>query len=856
MKNPLVEHPWSLPASDVMRALGSGNDGLSDGEAKQRLEQDGPNRLPERGRTTKVELVLKQLKSPLIAILLVAAAISFWLNEEVNTIVLLATVVVNVALGFWQENKAEAVLEALKQYTKTHARVRRNGRERDVDAEALVVGDVIRLSAGSRVPADARLIAATSLQVDEAVLTGESLPVGKSPEPTAEATPVAERLSMVFGGTLVAQGLADAVVIATGSQTEFGRIAALVETNHQESTPLQRAVSAFARQATVGLVGLCALLFTLGYASGRDPNEMFFIAVAIAVSAVPEGLPVALTVILASGVERLARHRGVVRKLLAAETLGSTSLILTDKTGTLTQAKMSLTDVHPIRQEDGEAERVLRHALLATDVTIENPSEAPDQWKLLGKSMETSLVRDAVSRGQFLTELMEKHPLIERLPFNSEKKYGGTIVESKDGPRITLLGAPDILIHLCDLSEQERKALLASIEARTSSGERLLGVVTKDAGVNALYDKSDFTFEGWLAFRDPLRPGVPEAIRRIGESGVRTAMVTGDHPGTAASIARTLGLINGRGQILTGSGLDALDDVALLKRLPDTTVFARTTPEHKLRLVKLYQAMGEVVAVTGDGVNDAPALRAADVGVAVGSGTDAAKAAADLVILDDDYGTIVTAVEEGRRILDNIRKALSYLLSNAFAELVLIAGAIVFGLPLPLTAIQILFVNFFTDSFPAVAYAFEHIQDSDRRLPRHAGKLLDRRARIIVFVIGLFSSLSLFFIYTRLIAMAYDIRVIHTFIFMAFGTYTMFVSLSLRSLRKPLWSYGPLGNKPLIASVCIGLGLMIAAIYLPWLNVALGTMPLEWPWLVGVLGFGIANVIAVEITKHAFRKME
>ncbi len=848
--------PWSRPIPEVLKEVDSIADGLTQQEAETRLKKDGRNRLPERGRATAVELILKQLQSPLIAILLVAVAISFALNELVNALVLLATVLVNVALGFWQENKAEAVLAALKNYTKTRVRVRRDGVEHEIDADELTVGDVIRLSNGSRVPADARLIKATGLQVDESVLTGESLPVTKTTEPIAENVYIAERTNMVFAGTLVVQGLAHAVVTATDGHTEFGRIAALAGAEERETTPLQRSVAVFAKQATIGLIALCALLFAIGLASGRNPIEMFFIAVAVAVSAVPEGLPVALTVILASGVERLARRRGVVRKLLAAETLGSTSLILTDKTGTLTQAKMSLTDVHPIKREDGEAERVLRHALLAVDVTIENQKDQPEQWKLLGKSMEASLVRDAVTRGQLLPNIQAEHTLIERLPFNSEQKYGGTAVESKDGTRISLLGAPDILIKFCSMSDEERKTLLTAIEARTNSGERLLGVITKDADVSALRDTSGFTFEGWLAFRDPLRPGVADAIRHIAESGVKTSMVTGDHPGTAASVARTLGLINGHGQVMTGMEIDALDDIALLKRLPDTRVFARTTPEQKLRLVRLSQILGEVVAVTGDGVNDAPALKAADVGIAVGSGTDVAKAASDLVILDDDYGTIVHAIEEGRRILDNIRKAMSYLLSDAFSELVLIGGAIIFGLPLPLSAIQILYVNFFSDSFPAVAYAFEQITDSDKRQPRNAGHLLDKRSRSIIVLIGLITSIPLFSIYAWLLWAGYDRQTVQSFLFLAFGTDTLFISLSLRSLRKPLWSYGVLGNKPMAVGVLIGLVLMIGAIYLPWLNGILGTVPLTWPWILGVIGFGAVNILAVEITKRVFRNVE
>lgn len=836
-----VATPWSKSAADVLMGLGKHAGGLSKKEAANRRERDGLNRLPQKDRATKVELILKQLKSPLIAILLVAAAVSFALDEAVNTGVLLATVLVNVALGYWQENKAESVLEALKQYTRTRARVRRDGIEQDVDAEDLVVGDLIRVSPGIRVPADARILACTDLQTDESILTGESLPVSKYPKPVDEQAAVADRTCILFGGTLIVQGIADAVVIATGPRMEFGRIAVLVEGEERETTPLQRAVSLFAKQVTVALLLLCIGLFSISLVSGRPAEEMFFIAVAVAVSAVPEGLPVALTVILASGVERLAKRKGVVRKLLAAETLGSTSLILTDKTGTLTLGHMSLTDVRAL---DGAHEKLLRDAVLATDIVIENPKAKPESWRILGKAMEEALVRGAALRGERLPDLIQNHPIKNRVPFNSMQKYGGVTVEGRD----ILLGAPDALVSMSDIPEEERRDLLAKIDKNTETGARLLGVATRENG--------RLHFSGWLAFRDPLRPGVTDAIKRIRESGVRTIMVTGDHPGTAVFIARALGLIDGHGGVITGLEMDALTDAKLSVKLPSLGVFARTTPEHKLRLVRLYQALGEVVSVTGDGVNDVPALRAADVGVAMGSGTDAAKAASDLVILDDNYRTIVAAIEEGRRILDNIRKALSYLLSNAFSELVLIGGSILVGLPIPITAIQILFVNFFSDSFPAVAYAFEGITDSKHRHPRYSGHLFDQRSSFIVFVIGSLSSVSLFVMYIWLLNASYDESTVRSFIFMAFGTYTLFVSLSLRSLHKPIWSYNLFGNKPLAFGVVVGLILMVCAMYLPWLNGVLGTVPLDWPWVLGVIGFGITNILAVELTKQIYKNVE
>ncbi|MEI7512517.1 MAG: HAD-IC family P-type ATPase [Candidatus Uhrbacteria bacterium] len=833
--------PWSLPVEAIIKTLGKFKDGLTQKEATLRLKIQGRNTLPGRSRATSATLVFKQLKSPLIAILLIAGGVSIALSEYINAGVLFATVFINVALGYWQENKAESVLEALKQYTKTLAHVLRDGIVREIDAEELVTGDVIRLTAGVRVPADARILASTDLQADESVLTGESLPVNKNPSPQNADAPISDRTCMLHGGTLIAQGIADAVVIATGEQMEFGRIALLVS-EKEAPTPLQRSVSIFAKQISFFLLLLCIGLFGIGLWTGHHTEEMFFIAVAVAVSAVPEGLPVALTVILASGVERLAKRKGVVRKLLAAETLGSTSLILTDKTGTLTMGKMSLVDVHALHETD---DQLLQNAILATDIIIENPTEKPERWHILGKAMEEALVRGAATRGQRLPDLMKSNVISKRIPFNSIQKYSGvTINKTKE----IFLGGPDVLILMCTISPQDKSSLLAQIEEQTKTGGRLLGVATRENGT--------MEFSGWLVFRDPLRAGITEAIQRISTSGVRTVMVTGDHPGTALAIAQTLGLINGHGGVITGIEIDQLNDKALMKRLPSLTVFARTTPEHKLRLVKLYQALGEVVAVTGDGVNDAPALRAADVGVAMGSGTDAAKAASDLVILDDKYSTIVIAIEEGRRILDNIRKALSYLLSNAFSELVLIGGSMIFGLPLPLSALQILFVNFFSDSFPAIAYAFEDMSDSNRRHPRYSGNLLDQRSRFIIFVIGSLSSVTLLTMHIWLLNAGFESHIVRSFTFMAFGTYTLFVSLSLRSLHKPIWSYSIIGNIPLAIGVLVGLSLMIGAIYLPWLNTILDTVPLSWPWLLGVLGFGLANIAAIEITKIVYKNIE
>lgn len=852
---------WSLPPERALAELETTNKGLEPHEAERRLRAYGKNVISARRRLNALTIFLSQLKSPLIIILLIGAAISLLLREWINAAVIFATVIVNTGLGFWQENKAETVLEELKTYLKTRVRVRRGGADHERDASELVPGDVIHLTQGDRVPADARLLDANSLEADESVLTGESLPVHKQVKSVDTEAALGERSSMVWSGTLIVQGFAEAVVTATGTRTEFGRIAQLVAGREKEQTPLQKAVASFARVIAVVVVLLSVALFGIGFALGQDPVEMFFISVAIAVSAVPEGLPVALTVILAIGVERLARQKGVVRKLLAAETLGSTSLILTDKTGTLTQADMRLVDVIPYGTDTEERRAMmLREAVLNTDLVVENPEDDPDEWHIIGRAMESSLVRDAGRRGILLPKLLKAYRIVDRQPFDSKKKYGAVLARDGGERRLILMGAPEILLGLADLPDADRERLGRELETRAYGGERLLGLASAAYTQDRIASTGPYAgleFRGFLAFRDPVRPGVKEAIKRIGQAGVKTVIVTGDHKGTAEHVARELGILEGRGLVVTGAELARMDAATLRERLPDIRIYARVTPEQKLMLTRLYRERGEIVAVTGDGVNDAPALQAADVGVAVGSGTEVAKGASDLVILDDNFNTIVLAIEEGRRILDNIRKAIVYLLSNSFNELCLIGGALLFSVPIPLNALQILFVNFFSDSFPAIALGFEKIMDSkSRSTTTGTAVILNPQVRFFIFVLGLATSLLLFVLYYLLLGRGVDPLLARTFIFASFASYTLFVAFALRSLRYSVLSYNPLGNPYLTVGVLIGLGLTAAAVYAPFLQKILGTIALPLPWLAGVLVVGLFNVTLVELAKWMYRKRE
>jgi Ca2+-transporting ATPase len=849
---------WSMAPARAMEVLDSRASGLTDEEAKKRLKEYGRNEITGGRKHSGLRIALSQFKNPLIIILITAGIVTLFLQEWINSGVIFATVLINTALGFWQENKAENILESLKSYLVVHARVKRDGREHDINATELIPGDVIRITQGDRVPADGRVLFTNSLEVDQSVLTGESLPVQKSAKAVAESTALPDQTSMVFSGTLVVQGFADVLVTETGRNTQFGRIAEMVSKRDDQQTPLQKAVRSFAKQASIVLILLTSALFVTGYFLGQDPYEIFFIAVAIAVSAVPEGLPVALTVILAVGVERLAKKKGVVRKLLAAESLGSTSLILTDKTGTLTKADMEVVDVEPYGKELTN-EELLREAVLNTDIVIENPEAEPKEWDMIGRAMEASLVRYAGEKGVSLPKILNKTKVADRLPFNSKQKYSGIIFSTNGQKYLSLMGAPDVLLELTDLPEAEKKRLLKEIDASAESGERLLGIVTKETDQQTFGKDvgGDFRFSGVIAFRDPLRPGVKMSIAGIMKSGVRTVIVTGDHKGTATHVAKELGLIEEDSIILTGAELAQMSDRELKKLLPRVAVFARTTPEQKLRLVKLYQQQGHVVAVTGDGVNDAPALQAADVGVAVGAGTEVAKSASDLVILDNNFMTIVTAIEEGRRILDNIRKAIVYLLSNALDELLLIGGALIFAIPIPLSALQILYVNFFSDSFPAIGLAFEEITDSKKRIEAKGAKIiLNKEVRFLIFVLGLGTSLMLFLIYYFLLQLNHDPELVRTFIFACFASYTLLISFSLRSLKRGLYTYNPVGNLYLTTGVVIGLILTALAVYLPLLQTILGTVALPTSWLLGVIGVGVVNVLFFEVVKWAYKNSQ
>lgn len=862
-----VPTPWALAATDVVRSLNSELRGLASDEAERRLKTFGLNTLAHKRRLNALHIFVRQFSSPLVFILLAAAGLTTILGEWLDTLVILLAIAVNVGLGFYQEFRAENALENLSTYIVERARVIRDKIEMEVESISLVPGDIVRLSYGSRVPADLRLLEANGLLIDESILTGESLPVAKQINPLSEATSLPERTNMAFAGTLAIEGSGLGVVSATDAHTEIGHIAELVETTEREATPLQRALAnlAWFIFAAVGII--VTGIFFLGLSRGESLIDMLLLASAIGVGAIPEALPIALTVILAIGVERLAKKKGVMRSLAAAETLGSATLILTDKTGTLTEADLRLTAIHT-REELAtkesapetlgtlsEKERtILESALSGMAVTIENPEKPHHEWTFAGRPLEVGIVRAAKHHGIDVSHFLQPQPP-PLLAFNSTNKF--SIGRHHKEERFVVIGAPDVLLRRSVMSKDEFLQLETRVNDISAEGKRVLGIARMPLhahhklakGAAHEGDATELEFLGVLVFKDPIRKNVRHALEKIEKLGAEVVMVTGDLKGTALSIAREIGWNIDEGAVLTGDDLKRLSDEELLQHLNRIRIFARVTPEDKQRIARAYKKLGHVVAMTGDGVNDAPTLKAVDIGVALGSGSDVAKDVADLVLLDNNFETIVEAVEEGRRMLGNMRKTFAYLLSDGLSEVFLIGGALLAGLTLPLNPLQIIWVNLFTGSLPALSFAFDSHVDQGRA----KGGIFSREVKILTVGIGTLTSLLLFALYWGLHESGIPIEEARSILFLCFSSYVLVITYSFRSLRRPLLSYPVFSNTMLNGSVAIGMCLIVASVTVPVLRdlFEIAAPPLKLLWIPAA--WLVLNVSIVEVAKWWFR---
>ncbi|MEA2001051.1 MAG: cation-translocating P-type ATPase [Actinomycetota bacterium] len=862
--------------------------GLTGAEAEHRLAEVGPNELVEHGATSPWRIFFSQFTEVMVIVLVVAAAIALAIGDTNDAIVILVIVVLNAALGFVQEYRAERAIQALKMLAVPSVRVRRDdGKIVDVPAGEIVPGDIVLLEAGSAVPADGRLIEVTSLQVAEAALTGEAYPSEKAVAPLSdENLNLGDRHNMVYMGTSVTHGKGAAVVVATGMATELGHIAELLQSIGRTVTPLQRRMAQLGKGLAIAAVGIVSVVFVLGLLRGEDLRVMFLTAISLAVAAVPEGLPAVVTIALSLGAQRMLKREVLIRKLPAVETLGSVTVICSDKTGTITQNRMvaaeiaadqgvlELADVEVAESDLLTATRLaLTGAVLCNDAVLSSDgSEAhvgdPTEVALAVAAMHAGIVKDDAER---------EWPRVAEAPFTSERKRMTTIHEVPERLRAGIggrwvaitKGAPDGLIELADtiwfsdgpveLTEGLRSSTIQTNEHLANAGRRVLGValrpidsVPSDDEVESL--ESGLTVLGMITMVDPPRQEVPEAVRACKRAGIRPVMITGDHPLTARRIAADVGIGDG-GRVVTGAELAELSDDELAAIVADVSVYARVSPEHKLRIVGALQDQGEVVAMTGDGVNDAPALRKADIGVAMGiTGTDVSKEAGGMVLLDDNFATIVKAVREGRTIYDNIRKFIKYTMTSNSGEIWTMLLAPFIGLPLPLTAIQILWINLVTDGLPGLAMSFEppdrDVMDRDPYAPNENifGRGMAKHILWVGLLMGIVSLLSGFFYFDA------DNAAWQSMIFTVLTLSQMGHALVVRSDRESLFSLGLRSNKPLLGAVLITLALQMLVIYWGPLQRVFGTQPLTMLELAVALAAATIVFWAVEFEKLLRRR--
>lgn len=866
---------YNLSISRVFELLNTSKVGLGTKEALVRLKSFGFNRLPEKKRASAWKIFFRQFKSVLVYILLAAAVISIFLTEFVDFSVIVAAIFINIIVGFLQENKAEKELEKLQKILTFKAKVYRDGLLRQINSEELVPGDIVMLEAGDQIPADLRLFECNNLSALEAILTGESNPVIKCTKPVStredKKVLVAERDNMAFKGTLVAEGKAMGVVVATGQATEIGKIATMLETTEEEETPLQEKLRVFSRKLGLLILGLAAIILFVGLVRGMEFWEIFFIAMAAAVASVPEGLLVAVTVILAIGMQRILKKRALVRKLLAAETLGSTSVVCVDKTGTITQGKMKVKELviyskkltfdHQKFELD-YFKNLIKATLLSNNAVVEK--EDDEQIKIIGSPTEKAILQASFNFEQ--DKLLAGYKRIFEVPFTSRAKIMYTLNQQGQGPLWCAKGAPEVVLDKCAYYEEkgETKALTLAVKNQwleqfnsySNRGFRLIATCYKPSKTDDkdLYKENDFIFLGFWVIEDPVRPEILETVKLASQAGIRTIMITGDHKNTAIEIAKEVGLKVNKQNVIDGQELMRLDLDQLKKRVKQVTVFARVSPEDKLKIVNALQEIGEVVAMTGDGVNDAPALKTADIGIAVGAGSDVTKSTADLILLNNNFRTIIKAVEQGRIIFNNIKKVIVYLLADSFSEMILVTGSLLLGLPLPITAAQILWINLITDGFPAAALTVEGGEPkimNQRPIPRKT-KILDKEMKVLIFVIGLSTDLLLFGIYCWLLNKGFDLIYIRTFIFAALGIDSLFYVFSCKSLVQPIWKINIFNNRYLIIAVFGGVALQLLPIYIPFFQKifnlqALGAV--EWLFIAAL---GILNIVLIEIVKRIF----
>ena len=861
--------PHSQPKDELLRSLStSAEKGLSSSQAAELAAKYGPNKLNEKKRKTNLQRFLEQFKDVMIIILLIAAAISFVIAcvegdpmEFFEPVLILLIVVLNAVMGMVQESKAEKALDALKSMSAPHARVLRDGEEKVIDASELVPGDIIHLEAGDFIPADARLLKSASLKSEESALTGESVPSEKeAAAEVAEKAPLGDRSNMVFSGCSVTYGTATAVVTGTGMHTEMGKIAGLLEGEKETQTPLQQKLAQLGKHLGILALIACAIIFVVGLLNGIDVLEIFMTAVSLAVSAIPEGLPAIVTIVLAIGVQRMVKKNALIRRLPAVETLGSASVICSDKTGTLTQNRMTLTKVwldgsdkpeDVSSQNSDMAKQLLRYGTLCCDGSVVFGEDGREQH--IGDPTETSIIVAAHKNGMAQEQLNQAYPRLAEIPFDSDRKLM-TSVNRIDGKNMVIVkGAFDMMASRCVKSDID--AAKRMNESMSKNALRVLAVGYKE--IEAVPEnptseelENGLTLMGLVGMIDPPRPEAKAAVEVCRKAGIKPVMITGDHVVTASAIAKELGIMQVDDRAITGAELDAMSDEQLDREVENISVYARVSPENKIRIVKAWQRKGQVVSMTGDGVNDAPALKAADIGCAMGiTGTDVAKGAADMTLTDDNFATIVDAVREGRGIYANIRKVVGFLLGTNIGEVITVFTAMLLWHKTPLLSMQLLWINLVTDSLPAIALGMEAVEaDVMERKPKPKNESLFAHGLGVRIVLQ-----GLMFAILSLIGFVVGEKVTGT---LAGGQTMAFMVLSLSQVvqafnmrsEHSLFKIGPFTNHKLNWACLASLLLVCLVLFTP-VGIAFGLVMLPWELYLLGLGLILVPVLVMEISK-------
>ncbi|GAQ93918.1 Ca2+-transporting ATPase [Thermodesulfovibrio aggregans] len=888
-------HWYQINLKEIYQRLNTSERGLTSEEVKRRLEKYGANKLAEEKDINKLKIFLHQFASPLIYILIIAGAITLVLKEYIDSGVIFAVVILNAVIGYIQEYKAEQSVRALKKMLVPKAKVLRDGIEKEVNSEELVPGDIVLLYSGIRVPADIRLVHTVELKIDESILTGESLPVEKHHHTIKdENLTYGDQKNMAFMGTIVVSGRAKGIVVETGMNTVFGKIAKGIREAEAVKAPLQDKIQKFANLVGIFVVVASVLLFVMGLIIGEGIKEMFMTAVAAAVAAIPEGLPMVVTVTLAVGVIRMAKRNAIVRRLHAVETLGSTTVICTDKTGTLTKNEMTVKliyDGKKIYEVEGSGYepkgRILHNGLEVDlkkdyEALIEtlrigllcnesNIYEEDGEFKLEGDPTEGALIVSALKAGLNKAEEEKRYELIETIPFESERGYMATLHKHRGEKLVFIKGAPEKIVDLCRKNfwgeELNKKEIHSIINRFAKEGMRVLAFayvkVPKETEeisckeIEQCYAAEGLVFTGLQAMIDPPRPEAIEAIKGCKKAGIRVVMITGDHAVTAKAIGNMLGIGDEKSEVLTGKDLEKMTDEELFEKVKRVNIFARVSPEHKLKIVKQLMAQGQIVAVTGDGVNDAPALKAAHIGIAMGkSGTDVAKEASDMVLTDDNFASIFNAVKEGRVVFDNIRKVVFFLIPTGLASILSIIGAVVTGLPIPYFPAQILWINLVTNGLQVISLAFEPGEKGViERSPRPPEEGIMSRLMIErTIIVGFLISLGVAYTFMKALEQGESLETARTVAVTTMVFFQFFQAWNSRSEYESIFRINPFSNMFLFLSLIVATLAQIAFIYLPALQWVFRTKPISAEDWQNIILIALSVIVVVEIDKWLRRK--